>query len=74
MALVPRHAGCGGEDDDHQKRAHPLFFFWIPVFVLMCLAEEWDTLLRYSEAYEEYRKNTGFMLPRVPTADRARKD
>lgn len=47
-------------------------FLWVPVFVLMCLAEERDLLLRYGEAYEEYRRNTGFMLPRVPTAGRAR--
>jgi protein-S-isoprenylcysteine O-methyltransferase Ste14 len=39
---------------------------------LMCLAEERDLLPHYGETYEEYRRNTGFMLPRVPTAGRAR--
>ena len=28
---------------------------WIPVFVLMCRAEERDLLIRYGSAYEEYR-------------------
>jgi protein-S-isoprenylcysteine O-methyltransferase Ste14 len=47
-------------------------FLWVPVFALLCLAEERDLLPHYGETYEEYRRNTGFMLPRVPTAGRAR--
>jgi protein-S-isoprenylcysteine O-methyltransferase Ste14 len=37
---------------------------WVPVFVLMCLAEERDLVIRYGEAYEEYRQRTGFLLPK----------
>lgn len=37
---------------------------WIPVFLLMVLAEERDLLIRYSLAYEEYRQRTGFLVPR----------
>jgi protein-S-isoprenylcysteine O-methyltransferase Ste14 len=37
---------------------------WIPVFVIMCLAEERDLVLRYGKAYEEYKKRTGFLIPR----------
>jgi protein-S-isoprenylcysteine O-methyltransferase Ste14 len=39
-------------------------FVWVPVFVLMCLAEERDLVLRYGEAYEVYRERTGFLLPK----------
>ncbi len=39
-------------------------FAWIPVFVLMCLAEERDLAIRYDRAYEVYRQRTGFLLPR----------
>jgi protein-S-isoprenylcysteine O-methyltransferase Ste14 len=39
-------------------------FIWIPVFVIMCLAEERDLVLRYGEDYEEYRQRTGFLIPR----------
>jgi protein-S-isoprenylcysteine O-methyltransferase Ste14 len=37
---------------------------WIPVFLLMVLAEEEDLLIRYGRIYEEYRQRTGFMIPR----------
>jgi protein-S-isoprenylcysteine O-methyltransferase Ste14 len=37
---------------------------WIPIFVLMCLAEERDLALRYGEMYEDYRQRTGFLIPR----------
>ena len=37
---------------------------WIPIFVAMSLAEERDLVLRYGEAYEEYRERTGFLLPK----------
>lgn len=38
---------------------------WIPIFVLMCLAEERDLLVRYGEAYEEYMQHTGRFFPRL---------
>ena len=37
---------------------------WIPIFVAICLAEERDLVIRYGEAYEEYRLRTGFLLPK----------
>lgn len=37
---------------------------WIPIFVLMCRAEERDLLIRYGSAYQEYRKRTGLLIPR----------
>lgn len=39
-------------------------FVWIPVFVIMCLAEERDLVLRYGEAYREYQSRTGFLFPK----------
>jgi protein-S-isoprenylcysteine O-methyltransferase Ste14 len=39
-------------------------FVWIPIFILMCLAEERDLVIRYGEAYEQYRERTGFLLPK----------
>ncbi len=39
-------------------------FVWIPIFVIMCWAEERDLLLRYGKAYQEYRERTGFLLPK----------
>ena len=39
-------------------------FVWIPVFLLMCLAEERDLVIRYGQAYEEYRQRTGFLIPK----------
>jgi len=39
-------------------------FLWVPIFVAVSLAEERDLLLRYGEAYQEYRQRTGFFLPR----------
>jgi len=41
-----------------------LSFIWVPIFLVMSLAEEKDLALRYGEAYEEYRKRTGFLFPR----------
>jgi protein-S-isoprenylcysteine O-methyltransferase Ste14 len=38
---------------------------WIPIFLAMCWAEERDLVLRYGEAYEEYRRRTGFLLPKL---------
>ena len=37
---------------------------WIPVFVVMCWAEERDLLIRYGNAYEEYRRRSGLLIPR----------
>jgi protein-S-isoprenylcysteine O-methyltransferase Ste14 len=34
-------------------------FIYIPVFVLMCKAEEVDLLLRFGEEYEVYRRRVG---------------
>ncbi len=39
-------------------------FVWIPVFVRMCWAEERDLLIRYGQAYAEYRDRTGLLFPR----------
>ena len=33
-------------------------FVWIPVFVLICLAEERDPVIRYGQAYEAYRQRS----------------
>ena len=37
---------------------------WLPIFYVMCVAEERDLVVRYGEAYLEYRRNTGFLLPK----------
>ncbi len=37
---------------------------WIPVFYILCRAEERDLIIRYGEPYLEYRRSTGFLLPR----------
>ena len=37
---------------------------WMPIFTLMCLAEERDLLLQYGAAYQEVRERTGFLLPK----------
>ena len=45
---------------------------WIPIIAWMCWAEEQDLIIRYGKAYEEYRRRTGFLLPRMkpkPLAD-----
>ncbi len=39
-------------------------FIWIPVFYLMCLAEERDLVVRYGQPYLDYQKQTGFLLPK----------
>ena len=38
---------------------------WIPVFYLFCRAEEKDLVVRYGEPYLEYRRTTGFLIPRL---------
>jgi len=37
---------------------------WLPIFYVMCVAEERDLVIRYGEAYLGYRRNTGFLIPR----------
>ncbi len=39
-------------------------FIWVPIFILMCRAEERDLLIRYGEAYAEYMKRTGALTPK----------
>ena len=41
-----------------------LSFVYVPVWYYLCVAEERDLLLRYGEAYAEYRARTGFWWPR----------
>jgi protein-S-isoprenylcysteine O-methyltransferase Ste14 len=38
---------------------------WIPIFYLFCWEEEKDLIIRYGKSYVEYRKNTGFVIPKV---------
>jgi protein-S-isoprenylcysteine O-methyltransferase Ste14 len=37
---------------------------WIPIFLIMCLAEEKDLLLRFGDEYAQYQQRTGFLIPR----------
>ena len=39
-------------------------FIWIPVFYIMCIAEERDLVIRYGEPYLEYRNRVGFLIPK----------
>jgi methanethiol S-methyltransferase len=39
-------------------------FFFIPVFLIMCWAEEQDLLLRFGESYANYCQRTGAFWPR----------
>ncbi len=39
-------------------------FFFIPVFLIMCWAEEQDLLLRFGESYASYCRCTGAFIPR----------
>jgi len=39
-------------------------FIWLPIFYIFCWAEERDLVIRYGEPYLEYRKNTGFIIPK----------
>jgi methanethiol S-methyltransferase len=43
-----------------------LSFLWIPLFYLMCLAEEKDLVIRYGQPYLEYQSQAGFILPKFP--------
>lgn len=40
-------------------------FIWIPIFCIMCWAEERDLVIRYGERYLEYKRNTGFLVPKI---------
>ncbi len=41
-----------------------LSFIYIPIFLIMCLAEEQDLLWRYGDAYAEYCRHTGAFWPK----------
>lgn len=40
-------------------------FVWVPMCVMMCWAEESDLSIRYGQAYDDYRKNTGAIFPKA---------
>jgi hypothetical protein len=46
----------------HSPFLEPYSLAWLPVCVIMCLAEERHLLIRYSQAYEESVKRTAFFL------------
>jgi protein-S-isoprenylcysteine O-methyltransferase Ste14 len=35
----------------------------LPIFYVLCRAEEKDLVIRYGEQYLEYKRNTGFLIP-----------
>ena len=39
-------------------------FIFIPIFIMLCFAEEQDLLWRYGDAYADYCKRTGAFFPR----------
>jgi len=39
-------------------------FIWIPIFYIFCWAEEKDLVLRYGEPFLDYKRNTGFLIPK----------
>ena len=39
-------------------------FVWVPVWYWWCVAEEKDLLLRYGDAYAQYRQETGMFIPK----------
>ncbi len=41
-----------------------LSFFLIPIYYEMCRAEEKDLVIRYGKEYIEYKKRTGFIIPK----------
>jgi protein-S-isoprenylcysteine O-methyltransferase Ste14 len=54
-----------------------LVFFsiiWIPVFYLFCKVEEKDLVIRYGRKYLEYRKNTGFIIPKRNKQDKGERN
>jgi protein-S-isoprenylcysteine O-methyltransferase Ste14 len=42
-------------------------FIWLPIFYILCRAEEKDLVIRYGERYLEYKRNTGFLIPKRNT-------
>lgn len=38
---------------------------WIPIFILMCVAEENDLVLRYGAPYQKYQASTGMFIPKI---------
>jgi protein-S-isoprenylcysteine O-methyltransferase Ste14 len=38
---------------------------FIPIFVSMTFAEEKDLLIRYGDKYSEYKKRTGYIIPKL---------
>ncbi|RME81457.1 MAG: isoprenylcysteine carboxylmethyltransferase family protein [Caldilineae bacterium] len=45
---------------------------WLPIYYVMCLAEERDLVLRFGQEYVDYRRRVGFFGPKrgTPTTDR----
>lgn len=41
-----------------------LSFIYIPIFIMMCFAEEQDLIWRYGDSYVEYMKNTPAFFPK----------
>jgi len=39
-------------------------FIWIPIFYVMCIAEERDLIIRYGQPYLDYRDRVGFLIPK----------
>jgi protein-S-isoprenylcysteine O-methyltransferase Ste14 len=39
-------------------------FVWLGVEYVMVMAEERDLVIRFGQAYEDYRQRTGAFLPR----------
>ena len=39
-------------------------FIWIPIFYIMCIAEERDLVIRYGDPYLDYRDRVGFLIPK----------
>lgn len=37
---------------------------WIPIFYIMSRTEENDLVIRYGQEYIEYKRNTGFLVPK----------
>jgi protein-S-isoprenylcysteine O-methyltransferase Ste14 len=39
-------------------------FVWVPIFWIMSMTEEKDLIIRYGQAYEDYRKRVGAFFPK----------
>lgn len=39
-------------------------FIWIPIFYIMCVAEEKDLIIRFGQPYLDYRERVGFLIPK----------